>query len=66
MTPITFNFPAFHYEDTFGYTFIEDLKIQRDELHREIGSIRREAIGRARAFIHEYKLTNEDVCPTHS
>lgn len=61
--PDYFPFPKFHYEDTFGYTFIEDLKIQRAKVLSEIRSIRREAIGRARAFIHEYKLTKEDICP---
>lgn len=57
-------FPEFHYQDTFGYTFIVDLKIQRAELNRKIQDIRCEAIGRARAFIHEYNLTKKDICPT--
>lgn len=33
----------FHYEDTFGYTFIADLKEQRFQLDEELRAIRREA-----------------------
>lgn len=57
-------FPEFLYPDTFSYTFIEDLKEQRDELDAEIYAIQREAIERARAFIREYSLTKEDIYPT--
>jgi hypothetical protein len=57
-------FPEFRHPDTFGYIFIEDLRIQREKLHRVIRSIRWEAIGRARAFIREYNLTKKDICPT--
>jgi hypothetical protein len=56
-------FQYFRFEDTFGYTFIGDLKEQRDEIHAEICAIQREAIQRARAFIHEYDLTKEDIFP---
>ena len=57
-------FPEFRHPDTFGYIFIEDLRIQREELHSVIRSIRWEAIERARAFIREYDLTKKDICPT--
>lgn len=61
-------FPEFSYKDTFGYTFIADLKQQRDVLDAEISSVLRtiqlEAIERARAFIREYNLTKEDIYPT--
>lgn len=57
-------FADFHYEDTFGYTFIDHLKEQRDELDGEIYAIQREAIERVRAFIREYKLTKDDLYPT--
>src|SRR5471030_882216 len=56
-------FPEFFYEDTFGYTFIGDLKEQRDKLDAELYAIQREAIERVRAFIREYKLTKEDIFP---
>lgn len=56
-------FPEFSYPDTFGYTFIEDLKEQRDELDAQIYAIRREAVQRARAFIREYRLTPKDIYP---
>lgn len=56
-------FRDFRYEDTFGYTFIDDLKEQRDEIDAEIYAIQREAIQRVRAFIHEYDLTKEDIFP---
>jgi len=56
-------FRDFRYEDTFGYTFIGDLKEQRDEIDGEIYAIQREAIQRARAFIQEYDLTEEDIFP---
>lgn len=56
-------FRDFRYEDTFGYTFIGDLKEQRDEIDAEIYAIQREAIQRARAFIQEYDLTEEDIFP---
>lgn len=56
-------FRDFRYEDTFGYTFIGDLKEQRDEIDAEICAMQREAIQRARAFIQEYDLTEEDIFP---
>jgi hypothetical protein len=59
-------FPDFIYPDTFGYTFIEDLKEQRDVLDAEIYAIQREAVQRARTFIREYSLTKEDIYPTPS
>ena len=51
----------FHYEDTFGYTFIADLKEQRFQLDEELRAIRREAIERAWNFIAEYRLTKEHI-----
>src|SRR5471032_1314223 len=59
-------FPEFVYPDTFGYTFIEDLKEQRGVLDAEIYAIQREAVERARAFIREYRLTKADIYPTSS
>ena len=53
----------FHYEDTFGYTFIADLKEQRFQIDEELRTIRREAIERAWNFIAEYRLTKEDIFP---
>ena len=53
--------PDFRYEDTFGYTFIADLKDQRAKLDAELYAIQREAIERVRAFIREYNLTKEDI-----
>jgi len=53
----------FEYGDTFGYTFLEHLEGQRDELNWKIQSIRREAVQRARLFIREYKFTKKDVVP---
>jgi hypothetical protein len=62
------DFSEFIYDDTFGYTFIKDLKQQRDEIDAEIScllrAIRCEAIERARAFIREYNLTKKDIYPT--
>lgn len=54
-------FSDFHYEDTFGYTFIADLKEQRFELDGELRAIQQEAVKRACNFIAEYKLTKEDI-----
>jgi len=54
-------FSNFHYEDTFGYTPIADLKEKRFQLDEELRAIQREAIERARNFIFEYKLTKEDI-----
>lgn len=58
-------FPDFRFKDTFGYTFIADLKQQRDQLDvaisYEIAKIQREAIERVRAFIDEYHLTKADI-----
>ena len=54
-------FSDFRYEDTFGYTFMVDLKEQRDKLDAELHAIQCEAIERARAFIREYNLTKEDI-----
>lgn len=56
-------FSNFCYEDTFGYIFIADLKEQRYELDKELRSIRREAVERARNFIGEYDLSKEDIFP---
>lgn len=57
------DFSELVYEDTFGYTFLEDLKQQRDELDSTLRAIRREAITRALAFIYEYNLEKDDVYP---
>lgn len=57
------DFSELVYEDTFGYTFLEDLKQQRDELDSQLREIRREAITRARAFIYEYELEKDEVYP---
>lgn len=54
-------FSDFRYEDTLGYTFIGDLKEQRYELDRRLRAIQREAVKRARNFIHEYDLAKEDI-----
>jgi hypothetical protein len=60
-------FADFRYHDTFGYTFIADLKEQRDDIDGEIfcvlRAVHREAIERVRAFIREYKLSKEDIYP---
>lgn len=60
-------FSDFRFKDTFGYTFIADLKQQRDQLDnaisRETAEIQREAIERVRAFIAEYHLTKADIYP---
>jgi len=55
--------PEFIYQDTFGYTFMADLKEQRDKLDAELQAIQHEAIERVRAFIKEYKLTKKDIYP---
>ncbi|WP_296000056.1 hypothetical protein [Rugamonas sp.] len=54
-------FPEFIYQDTFGYTFMADLKEQHDKLDAELQAIQHEAIERVRTFISEYKLTKEDI-----
>jgi hypothetical protein len=57
------DFSELVYEDTFGYTVLEDLKQQRNEVDSELYAIRREAITRALAFIYEYDLEKDDVYP---
>lgn len=60
-------FSDFCYKDTFGYTFIADLKEQQEAVDSAIRirlrAIQYEAIERVRAFIKEYNLTKEDIYP---
>jgi len=57
------DFSEFEYEDTFDYTFIEDLKQQRATIDSKLRAIRDEAITRAHAFIEEYALAKDEIYP---
>jgi len=57
------DFSEFEYPNTLGYTLLEEMQQQRNEIDSQLRAVRREAIMWAQLFISEYDLAEEDIYP---